>query len=214
VQPSLFGPIGIWQVGRSYFDDPHRLVFVGKNARGSLRDDVESELSQRGFIDGTTAADQMIGEKWGAYWNYTAEIITRVFGSLSLGWERIAFTNLMKCNNSMSMDTTNGAMKENCLKKLGVAWKELDILEPRNIVMFTGDRYDSFIDQWSSRFEWHDKSRRDNKVPNGNKTILWWERDCFDGKGRRFRLLRTSHPERQKKEPFVERIARWVTCTE
>src|SRR6516162_1935527 len=77
VQPSLFGPIGIWQVGRSYFDDPHRLVFVGKNARGSLRDDVESELSQRGFIDGTTAADQMIGEKWGAYWNYTAEIITR-----------------------------------------------------------------------------------------------------------------------------------------
>src|SRR5208283_2377215 len=112
-RPDLSGPVGIWQVGTAFADDPYRLVFVGKNARGSIRDNVQEELVNSGFIDATGEADKWIREKWAAYWHYTAAVIEQLYGSLQAGWERIAFTNLVKCNNSMDVDTTSTETKSN-----------------------------------------------------------------------------------------------------
>jgi len=192
-------------VGASYACDSHRIVFIGKTARGWNSPD---ELAQQGFIDGTGMADQLIhGRSW-PYWSYTNSILETVFGSLHSGWERIAFTNLVKCNNSDGADTTPRTCAAHCLDDLGVVWKELEILKPKNIIMYTGDHYDDFIERYSLGYEYQDKTRRDHRIPNGKKMMLWWERHCVDRDGRRFRILRTAHPERQQKESFVCQIAR------
>jgi|ERR1700730_4459324 hypothetical protein len=207
----LDGPVSIWQVGQEYDNDRYRLMFVGKNARGAIHNNASDQLAEQGIIDGTGEADEWIGQKWSAYWYYTAAIIEHLFGSLETGWERVAFTNLVKCNNSMNIDTTNNETATYCLDKLGVTWKEFEILQPLNIILLTGRNYDDFIDRYTKRFECHEKHDRNYQVVNGNKKMLWWERHCVDQKnGRNFRLLRTSHPERQKKLSFVQQLAQWV----
>lgn len=102
--PELSGPVAIWQVGREFRSDPHRLVFVGKNARGRILDDHEADdqLDKQGFIDGTRSADEWVRQKWSAYWSYTAGVVQGVFGSVDKGWEKVSFTNLVKCNASMN----------------------------------------------------------------------------------------------------------------
>lgn len=212
-QPPLFGPVGIWQVGKSYFDDRYRIVFVGKNARGSIRvpgEELAEELAQHGFIDATCEADQWIGDTRSAYWSYTAAIVEELFGNIDVGWERVAFTNLVKCNNSMDVDTTTAKTASHCLDELGVVWKEIELLEPNHIIMFTGWDYDTYIDRYLGNFDGNDETRRDHQIPNGGKMMLWWERHCVTRSGRKFKILRTSHPERQKKESFVNQIVQWI----
>jgi hypothetical protein len=80
--------------------------------------------------------------------------------------------------------------------------------------MYTGQYYDNFIEGYIRRFKGYDITGRNHNIPNGRKAILWWDRQCVDQDGREFRILRTSHPERQRKEPFVEQIARWITSEE
>ena len=208
--PELSGPIGVWQVGRKYESDAYRLLLIGKNARGTIFGNVDEQLEEQGFIDGTGFADESIYKKRWAFWHYQTSIIERLFGSIDEGWERVACTNLIKCNNSMGIDTTSFETAKHCLDQLGVVWKEIDILKPLTIILFTGAKYDNFILNYTSKFEYADKTDRIHRVTNGLETILWWERHCRDETGRTFRVLRTSHLERQMKAPFVERLARWI----
>jgi hypothetical protein len=210
--PGLCGPIGIWQVGERFTSDPYRIAFVGKTARGSFEpaDPAHRSASAEAeFVDATDAADDLIGYSW-AYWSYTAAIIERLFGSVDSGWERIGFTNLVKCNNSPSLDRTTATMAENCLNKLQVVWHELRLLAPRNVIFYTGTWYDNYIDNYCRDFETRDRTDGSHRVANGRKHIWWWERDCFEDGVLKCRILRTSHPQLQKKEPFVERLAAWV----
>jgi len=208
----LCGPVGIWQLGDDFFNDPNRLVFIGKTARGDLHNEAEQQLKSRGFIDGTEKADLWIEEKWSAYWHYTAAIIEKLYGSIEIGWKKIAFTNLVKCNNSMDIDNTTHETSNYCLNELGVVWKELKIIKPKNIVIFSHDQYDRYIETFLSNFhhvEIEDKGKN-FRIEVGKKQILWWEQECMDEEGWKFRILRTSHPERKKKDIFVEKIANWV----
>lgn len=209
----LSGPIAIWQVGRKFTSDPYRLMLIGKTARGTIRapDEIELELSRNGYIDGTHEADEWIRTYRTAYWRYTSALIERLFSSIDDGWDRVAFTNLVKCNDSMTIDTTSTQIAENCIRGLRVTWRELELLQPFNVILFTNHHYDDYIHDYTSHFHTTDFTDRAHRVPNGAKQILWWHRECVSkSSGWRFRLLRTSHPERQRKDCFVDRLAKWV----
>jgi len=208
----LSGPVSIWQVGEDFKNDPYRLVFIGKTARGTVRepDEVKPELNRDGYIDATREADNWIREERAAYWNYTAAILQRLFGALDVGWRRIAFTNLVKCNASMGADTTPAAISENCIDKLGVVWHELEVLQPRHVILYTGHDYDEHLARYTAGLDVSDVTDRQHFVKNGAKKMLWWERQYLSKGKLCFRLLRTSHPERQYKEGFVNNLVRWV----
>lgn len=45
---------------------------------------------------------------------------------------------------------------------------------------------------------------------NGNKTIAWWHRQFSNNGEVVGEFLRTSHPERQFKKDFVDKIVNWI----
>jgi hypothetical protein len=100
------GPVSIWHVGKNFGEDGRSIVFVGKTARGRI-DDCEAQ----GVDDTTSWADLAIRGRepkvrgW-AYWAYTRAIIERLYGSLDEGWERVAFTNLVKMQHLPRPSTT------------------------------------------------------------------------------------------------------------
>jgi hypothetical protein len=112
----------------------------------------------------------------------------------------------------MDIDNTTHETSDNCLNELGVTWKELKIIKPKNIVIFSHDQYDSYIEAFTSGFHHTYVTDKDKnfQVEVGQKKILWWEQHCVDEEGWKFRILRTSHPERKRKDVFVEKIANWV----
>ena len=60
-------PISIWKVGRNFAEDEHKILFVGKVARGNTTKNIVDGL----FIDSTKLGDQLLtSSKW-PYWSYT-----------------------------------------------------------------------------------------------------------------------------------------------
>lgn len=110
----------------------------------------------------------------------------------------------------MGRDTTSRETRTNCLDRLEVFLGEVEILRPRSVILYSGRDYDDHIERYTSKFEHRDERGRSFSRENGKKTMLWWDRRCTDQAGRQFRVLRTSHPERQKKQPFVEKLVSWV----
>jgi len=208
----LSGPISIWQVGRNYHSDERRLVFVGKTARGQVRPPEEAarEIIANGFVDGTSDADDLFANTAWPYWAYVAQCLARLYGSAEEGWDRIAYTNMVKCNTSDTVDNLPDALKKNCIDDLSVIWRELEILRPRNVIFFTHTSYDNHLQRHTAGLEVRDVTSRSCYIPNGKKRMLWWEREYYSGKGVHFRVLRTSHPERQQKEGFVTNLVSWV----
>ncbi len=152
----------------------------------------------------------MYNEVGWPYWNYTKEIAKRLYGSAEEGWKRIAFSNIIKCNNSDSVDTATYEMKKYCIVELGVIWKEIEILQPKNVVFYTHWHYDDFIDKFIVGDQYKDITDRNHKIPNGLKEISWWHREFYKDEKLIMRMLRTSHPERQQKEGFVSKIVEWI----
>jgi hypothetical protein len=108
------------------------------------------------------------------------------------------------------MDTTSWNTKAKCMDELRVTWRELEILEPRNVICYSGSGYDEFIDRYTSSFDHVDITDKHHSFLVGKKQMLWWERHCLDRNGRKFRFLRTSHPERKNKPEFVDPLVRWL----
>ncbi|MBE6013772.1 MAG: hypothetical protein E7241_00190 [Lachnospiraceae bacterium] len=142
------------------------------------------------------------------YWNYTGEIIREVYGSRDP--ELAAITNIVKCNNSESVDKTSTSMKNNCIKELRVLNRELRIIKPTHVVFYTGWSYDSYIEY-----------AFDEVLVCGNvaatKIIGQYDAPWREGRaivdGQQMFFLRTCHPERKNKEDFVNAVADWVSRT-
>lgn len=208
----FYGPISLWQVGRSFQEDSYRIVLVGKTARGDAHGDAEEDLAANGYINVTTVADDWIRRPFSAYWGYVAEFCRRLYDSDSVdeGWDRIAFTNLVKCNVSMTVDRTPPIMAENCMSNLRVIWKELELIRPRHVIFITGPSYDDHVSRFPLGLRVEEITQRDHRIRNGGKWMRWWERECYDGDALVCRVLRTSHPERQRKDGFVGKLVDWV----
>ena len=112
-------PVSIWHVGAKFGQDDRGILFAGKTARGQID---EGEIN--GVDDTTSWANRAISNtcpsgagRW-AYWAYTRDIIGKVYGSFDEGWEQVAFTSLVKCNASATVDKTSAVIKNNCRVKL------------------------------------------------------------------------------------------------
>lgn len=210
-------PLSLWQAGAKFAEDSRRILFVGKTARGHVGDEetyrvIDATAWANQAIDGTEPAK---AGSW-PYWSYTREIIERVHGTpIQEAWERVAFTNLLKCNNNSgedSTDTTPWQLKVNCLERLRVFQREVEILQPLAIVLYTGWAYDAFLAEALFGPSWRDEPGLGKAFtkPCGNKSLPWWE-GRFQTEGHPpCRVLRTGHPERKNRQDFVALVAGWL----
>lgn len=213
-------PISLWQAGSRFGCDGRRILFAGKNARGDAGADCN-----RSFLDATAFGDEHIG-KWdrqarlSAYWRYTREIIQACYPDLPFAeaWERVAFTNLLKCNEQ-EYSTVNDAadrapwtVAEHCVAKLQVFRREIDLLQPTHIVLCTGRRYDSLLGAAMFGPRWRDApgSGPEATVDCGGRRLPWWEGFLEMEDGATCRVLRTGHPQCKPREPYVRLISAWL----
>ena len=210
----LYYPVSIWTIGENFQNSNDKILFVGKTARGGEED--LGPLINDSFIDATDFGEEALdGYSW-PYYSYTNEIIRRYFGTYEEGKKNIAFTNLVKCNNGTTQDTTIWETKLNCLDKLGVVWKEIEILRPKRIIFYSYKNYDFFIEKMRPTFSsnFTDITDKEHFIPIGQKYSYWWHRDFLGQDGQVFlSFLRLSHPERKQKEDYVKNVVQWLTQT-
>lgn len=140
-------PIGCWCVGSDFNKTSKRILFVGKNARnnpGTIED---------GFRNPFQYTRESLWNKSWPYWSYTRAITLRIFGDDSI--EHIAFTNIVKCNNSGGKDTTSDFVKSNCILNLKVLQQELKVIHPTHVIFYTSWYYDDYIPNVFDRYNIH-----------------------------------------------------------
>ncbi|MBD5094842.1 MAG: hypothetical protein HDT26_11290 [Subdoligranulum sp.] len=196
--PGLCKPISIWHVGDQYAMSEHRVLFVGKAARGSIQQDADCI---NGVQDGTGVAEDLYHAVGWPFWSYTRAIAEELYGEAD-AWEKISMTNMVKCNASETVDTTTESVKWNCA---GYLRKEIELLLPKNIVFYTNAWYDEAV---ASLFDSIENAKY-HDVPCGQKQMHLWR---FTGmiNGHSMRVIRTGHPERMKKEEFTGRIIEFI----
>ena len=194
INGSLSNPVGCWLVGNKFQQQKKKILFVGKNARGYF----DEPTGEKVFDDGR----DLWNNGW-AYWSYTAEVVMNIFGEDSP--EYIAFTNIVKCNNSPDIDTTSNSMKEYCILKMRTLYNEIGIIKPTHIIFYTGKDYDDFIPNIFDEYT----IVHDGIKPVGKRNMPWREAaariDNF-----KFHVLRIWHPERKKKDDYVSAICDWI----
>jgi hypothetical protein len=221
-QPLQLGrPLSMYHAGSQFGCDGRRILFVGKNARGDVGVD-----HGRSFLDTTAEADKLIG-KWDSralgswpFMAYTREIVKNCYPDLSFpeAWERVALTNLVKCNeqehstSNSSADGTPYSVAAHCLVKLQVFRRELDVLQPTHVVFFTGRAYDCFLGEAMFGLQWRDApgSGPHTVADCGGKELPWWEGFVVRDGSIPCRILRTGHPQFKPKDSFVKLVSDWL----
>lgn len=193
----LSNPVACWLIGDKFQNLDKRILFVGKNARGNC-----NEPTKRDVFD---VGRNLWNNGW-AYWTYTAEIVTNIFGDNSP--EYIAFTNMVKCNNSPDKDTTTNSMKEFCIEKMKVLRNEIMIIKPTHIIFYTGRDYDYYMEKVFDDFI----IRNDITKKIGKRNVPWREADAkIDDM--MINVLRVCHPERKKKVDYIYAVSDWIRKT-
>lgn len=194
---NLSSPVSFWFVGKNFNNDNGRVLFIGKNAR-----DEPGERKQY-YVDSRCAADYLWNGSW-SYWSYIRNIAEEIYGEN--GAEHIAYTNIIKCNNSDTIDNTSKLVKDNCIKKMQVLRREIQLLKPKKIVFLTSWYYDEYLVCIFDSIE----VIEDKNVPIGSKSMPWRE---FHGyiNNNLIEVLRVGHPERKKKSDYVNIIVKWLS---
>lgn len=195
--PGLTRPVGAWVVGKDFYSHAIRLLFVGKNARGEPGDHYQD------FQSGFRASRDWLWQKQWPYWSYTRKISENIYGNDSI--ENIAFTNIVKCNDSIGKDTTSSCTKGHCIGELNVIGREIEVIDPTHIVFYTSWGYDDHIRHVFGSFE----IVNNTEIAIGRKKMPWLEATGVCG-GRNISILRAGHPERMKKTDYVSAICEWV----
>lgn len=193
---NLSKPNSFWFVGEKYKLSQYKTLFIGKNARGNPGVDRKSYFEFRDFAD-----EYCNGSS--AYWNYTRSISEKLYDFDS--GDNIAYTNIIKCNNSITIDTTSNLMKVNCISRMQVIKEEIKILKPDNIVFLTSWEYDEhFVSIFDEII-----SIKSEYIDVGKKKMPWWE---FTGslENLNINVLRIGHPERKSKAPYVSEVTNWI----
>lgn len=193
---NLSRPVSFWFVGQKYLYSKYKLLFIGKNARGN------PGISKNSYLDSRGRADELWKISW-PYWSYTRSISDELYGTDS--GDYIAYTNIMKCNNSDTIDTTSNLMKDNCIAKMRIIREEIRVLKPRNIVFLTSNEYDDYFNNIFDEI----LSIRSESVNIGKKKMPCWE---FTGiiENTKINVLRIGHPERKNKLSYVSLVSSWA----
>ena len=203
---NLSPPVSAWGVGNNFVNEDKKLLFVGKNAHGYFDQPANGNFHEA-FDDGRWLWEPSNWRKnWGtssAYWTYTRTITGKIFGDDS--FDHIAFTNLVKCNDSATTDTTSNFVKDNCLKRLKVLSQEIKIIRPTHVVFYAGNAYDDYIPHV---FDTFNVQLATNKAI-GQKLMSWTEATAtLDGLT--IRTIIIGHPERLNKVEFTDAVCDWV----
>jgi len=205
----LEGPVSIYYVGEKFESSEDTILFVGKTAisepEGTWINDSFLDVSKFGedSLDLNEAKSTIR-----AYYNYTHEIIKRYYGTYEEGKKYVALTNMVKCNNGSTDDTTHGLIKLNCITNLGVIWKEVEMLQPKRIVFYTNTAYDDLINDFIP------ENCPNYKEIEDDEQNCWWHRQYYnENKTIILDFLRTKHPQRKVKEEFVSKVVSWLNKT-
>jgi len=212
----LYEPVSIWTIGENFSNSKDKILFIGKTARGG--DESIGTFIDNSFYDATEFGTNSLALDGysSPYYSYTNEIIKRYFGTFEEGKKNIAFTNLVKCNNGTTKDSTIWTTKILCLDKMKVVWKELEILKPQRIIFYSHTDYDYFIENYfnANAYRFIDITNKAHCISIGNKYSFWWHRDFYNENGNKvLSFLRLSHPERLLKEDYVNNVVRWLKQT-
>lgn len=189
-------PISFWFVGKNYENETGRVLFIGKNARGNPGE------KQGNYYNSTMEARKYWNYSW-PYWSYIRNITEELYGEK--GADYIAYTNIIKCNNSGTIDNTSDLVKDNCVRKMQVIKKEIELLKPKKIVFLTSWYYDDYIKSIFSNIV----DVESKKIQIGANKMPWWE---FSGhiNNDNIKVIRVGHPERKKKVDYVNAIVKWI----
>ncbi|OGW26537.1 MAG: hypothetical protein A2X59_00095 [Nitrospirae bacterium GWC2_42_7] len=213
-------PLSICHVGSNFHADKYKILFVGKNARGTSSDFCNAWPYVIDARKGEYSAKNLFFNYNKTFWSYTKEIACRLLDCKPEdAFESIAITNLIKCNNAVHNEGTNfdgtysdyttKKMKDNCMGEMKVFWEEVNILKPKHIILYTHYNYDDYLETFPDYYSPHYVGNKTEKSC-GVKCIRWWDREFYRNGDLPMRVLITSHPERKKKEEFISMITRWI----
>jgi hypothetical protein len=206
--PDIANAVGPW-LSCKQVNHGNGIAFVGKVARG---DDMGVSVSDK-LIDVGSIGINLIKENNWSYWAYTRDIMEKVYGSLDTALLHTSLTNLIKCNNSTTQDTSTSSQANNCIRNNNFIFKELELVSPKAVVFYTGREYDDYIlnmkPEAAARFL--DETDRDASISIGQKLLPWWSRKYYAADGTLLTcFLRIGHPERMNKLQYVEEVANWL----
>lgn len=93
----------------------------------------------------------------------------------------------------------------NCIVELKLLRKEIEVIKPTHIIFYTSKDYDTYFRNIFDEFT----ILTDTKKNVGKKTMPWLEADAKVNRNV-IKILRTGHPERKKKQDFVNSIVQWI----
>jgi hypothetical protein len=205
-------PLSIYYVGKN-LPCNDSVFFIGKTAVGG---EGIGPIINSLFTDSTSFGEESLDglermSKIRAYYSYTHDIIKNYYGSYEMGKNNVALSNIVKCNNTTTNDSTDNRRKEYCINTLKTIWKEVDLISPKNIIFYTNTYYDDFIDAFRPELCTNFEDIIDSNIKIGKKNVPWWHRRFYDKKGYVIcNLLRLSHPQRMKKDEYVARVVEWL----
>lgn len=194
---NLSSPMTAWVVGKNFSATEHKVLFVGKTARGDSKGKNNFDVSRTTYWN----------KHW-PYWSYTKAICSTIYHSPDI--ENIAMTNLVKCNFSRTVDSTTPLMKENCTQKLKVFRREIEIIQPKKIVFYTSGGYYDVIEEGFDSYEIISEKTNENAVPIGKKKMNYIDAIATIN-GNEVKVLLVGHPERKNKDEFVNIVSEWIT---
>jgi len=209
----IHGPLSFFNVGNEFENDKYKVVFVGKTHWYN-----SEEVKKLKFFPDSIFRDcrndclEMFKTYssrsfWGQLRSITKKLYPN-FKSIEELLQKIAITNLTKCNTSKGFrDTTPYALTERCIELFE---KEIKILNPKHLIFFTGADYDNYLLRLNFGFQNHplEKTSQTSRREIGNSSPLWWEREYSDSK-RSMKVLRTRHPVIAPRG-FPDEIVGWV----
>jgi hypothetical protein len=207
--PDINNAVGPW-FSCSENNHGNCIVFVGKIARG---DDMGELVSDK-LVDVEPCGTIEIKNNSWPYWSYTRAIMETVYGSLDAAMHYSSLTNLIKCNNSTTPDTSTFSQANRCVNENQFIIQELEVVSPKVVVFYTGTEYDQFIENIKPRTatRHEDQTDTETRVPIGQKQLPWWSRKYYAADGSLLTcFLRVGHPERMRKDEYVMEIANWIT---
>ncbi len=208
-EAGIKSPLLPWHIGSEYGSTRDRLVFVGKTHRRAPGEKLAS-----GALDARKRAEELYTDVPWPYWSYTRDVLKTVYGDVAVGWERIALLNAVKCTSTQTSDKTSRQMATSCLSKVGVLGRELEILQPTMVVLYTWSFYK---DLFENPFPDSAKAKCiaihttwTNRVDCGRKQLGWWHRTFETKWCPQLHMLVVGHPERKKRKEYVPLLANWI----
>ncbi len=158
------GPIPIFHIGKNFNIQTKKLLIIGLVAYGwkdifpdfekiwhlirnrdkeihSIQNKIENRVEQLFTIGGIK------------YYDYLNYALKQVYGYSKTGFDSIALSNLVHCNNNLDEDTTDSlpqSVREYCIgsDKLGLIYKEINILKPTHVLILTQQyKYTRYLDE-------------------------------------------------------------------